>query len=134
MLFECKKKFFPKELYKSEKLRFLYYGSINTILTNLILQILLFFSKVYFATLLAQIFNIFFGFLIYKKKVFRKKYVHRNKIIFYVLTALSSWNLNWMIINFLTFDLYISKNISAIISLPFIALWSYLIQKLIIFK
>ena len=134
MLFELKKNFFSKELYKSEKIRFLYYGSINTILTNFILQFLLFFSKVYFATLIAQVFNISFGFLIYKKKVFRKKYISRNKIIFYILTALTSWHFNWMIINFLTFNLNISKNLSAIISLPFIALWSYLIQKLIIFK
>ncbi len=134
MLYWYKKKYFFKELYRSEKIRFLYYGFFNTLITNLILQILLFFSKVYFATLIAQIFNLLFGFFIYKKKVFRKKYISKNKKVFYIITAFTSWNLNWIIINFLTFDLYIPKNLSAIISLPLIAAWSYLIQKLIIFK
>jgi len=134
MLYWYKKKYFFKELYRSEKIRFLYYGFFNTLITNLILQILLFFSKVYFATLIAQIFNLLFGFFIYKKKVFRKKYISKNKKVFYIITAFTSWNLNWIIINFLTFDLYIPKNLSAIISLPLIASWSYLIQKLIIFK
>ena len=134
MLYWYKKKYFFKELYRSEKIRFLYYGFFNTVITNLILQILLFFSKVYFATLIAQIFNLLFGFFIYKKKVFRKKYISKNKKVFYIITAFTSWNLNWIIINFLTFDLYVPKNLSAIISLPLIAAWSYLIQKLIIFK
>lgn len=134
MLYWYKKKYFFKELYRSEKIRFLYYGFFNTLITNLILQILLFFSKVYFATLIAQIFNLLFGFFIYKKKVFRKKYISKNKKVFYIITAFTSWNLNWIIINFLAFDLYIPKNLSAIISLPLIASWSYLIQKLIIFK
>lgn len=134
MLYWYKKKYFFKELYRSEKIRFLYYGFFNTLITNLVLQILLFFSKVYFATLIAQIFNLLFGFFIYKKKVFRKKYISKNKKVFYIITAFTSWNLNWIIINFLTFDLYIPKNLSAIISLPLIAAWSYLIQKLIIFK
>tara|TARA_B100000242_G_C42794614_1_gene369675 strand:+ start:76 stop:480 length:405 start_codon:yes stop_codon:yes gene_type:complete len=134
MLYWYKKKYFFKELYRSEKIRFLYYGFFNTLITNLILQILLIFSKVYFATLIAQIFNLLFGFFIYKKKVFRKKYISKNKKVFYIITAFTSWNLNWIIINFLTFDLYIPKNLSAIISLPLIAAWSYLIQKLIIFK
>ncbi len=134
MLYWYKKKYFFKELYRSEKIRFLYYGFFNTLITNLILQILLFFSKVYFATLIAQIFNLLFGFFIYKKKVFRKKYISKNKKVFYIITAFTSWNLNWIIINFLTFDLYVPKNLSAIISLPLIAAWSYLIQKLIIFK
>ena len=134
MLYWYKKKYFFKELYRSEKIRFLYYGFFNTLITNLILQILLIFSKVYFATLIAQIFNLLFGFFIYKKKVFRKKYISKNKKVFYIITAFTSWNLNWIIINFLTFDLYVPKNLSAIISLPLIAAWSYLIQKLIIFK
>ena len=134
MLYWYKKKNFFKELYRSEKIRFLYYGFFNTLITNLILQILLIFSKVYFATLIAQIFNLLFGFFIYKKKVFRKKYISKNKKVFYIITAFTSWNLNWIIINFLAFDLYIPKNLSAIISLPLIASWSYLIQKLIIFK
>ena len=134
MLYWYKKKYFFKELYRSEKIRFLYYGFFNTLITNLILQILLFFSKVYFATLIAQIFNLLFGFFIYKKKVFRKKYISKNKKLFYIIIAFTSWNLNWIIINFLTFDLYIPKNLSAIISLPLIASWSYLIQKLIIFR
>ena len=134
MLYWYKKKYFFKELYRSEKIRFLYYGFFNTLITNLILQILLFFSKVYFATLIAQILNLLFGFFIYKKKVFRKKYISKNKKVFYIITAFTSWNLNWIIINFLTFDLYVPKNLSAIISLPLIAAWSYLIQKLIIFK
>ena len=123
-----------KNLYKSEKIRFLYYGSINTFFTNLILQLFLLFSEVYIATLISQLFNILLGFFIYKNKVFRKDFISRKKLVFYLLTALGSWNLNWTIISSFSDYFNISKNLAAFLTLPIIALWSYLIQKLIVFN
>ena len=79
------------------KKRFIIFGFANTLVTNIILQILLFFIQISLATLISQLISMIIG-------------------------------LNWSGIYFLSLN-GIKKNIAAILLIPFLALFSYLIQK-----
>ncbi len=130
MNFDDEKKFFLKD----EKIRFLFYGSVNSLLSNIVLQVFLLIVKISVATFICQVFNLVLGYFLYGSKVFGISNFSKNKFGLYCILALTSWQLNWLIISTLTYKLDLSSNISAIIVLPFIALWSYLIQKLFIFR
>ena len=119
---------------RSEKVRFLLYGSFNTLLSNLVLQTFLLFSPISIATFICQLFNLVFGYFLYGSKVFGIRRFSKTQFILYCLLAISSWQLNWFIISNLTHKFDLSSNLSAILVLPFIAIWSYLIQKFFIFK
>ena len=121
-------------LYRYKKFRFLFYGFINTVLSNIILQILLLISSVSLATFLSQLSNLLIGFYLYGFKVFNIKKFSNYKLYKYCLLALISWKLNFILIIFLTEKINISKNLSAILILPILATWSYLIQKIFIFN
>ena len=125
---------FLKNLYRYEKIRFLIYGSINFLLTNIILQFLLIITKIQIATFISQFFNLVIGFYFYKNKVFRLKVFKKITIIGYILLALTTWQINWRLIFFINNILKISSNISAILVIPILAFWSYAIQKNFIFK
>ena len=120
--------------YKYEKIRFLIFGIFNTFTTNILLQIFLIIMPISLATFFSQGYNLLIGYYLYKYKVFRVSVVSRKKIIFYVILAFSSWQINWILISYISNILNVSRNISAIIVLPIIAIWSYLIQKLFIFN
>ena len=121
-------------LYRYEKFRFLFYGFINTVLSNIILQILLVISSVSLATFLSQFSNLLVGFYLYGMKVFNIKKFSSHKLYIYCLLAFISWQLNFILIIFLNEKINISKNLSAILVLPILATWSYLIQKIFIFN
>ena len=125
-------KFFKHRNISKEKKIFLW-GILNLVFTNILLQILLLFAEIKNSTLIAQIFNIIFGYAVYSKKVFNiNKYCFR-KFFFYVLLAFFSWNFNWFFILRL-YDLGFNKNLSAIMIAPILACNSYLIQKYFIFN
>ena len=124
----------PQIRFKDEKIRFFLYGSFNTLLSNIVLQIFLLISQISIATLICQFFNLVLGYFLYGKKVFGIKLFSKTKFFKYCLLAVSCWQLNWLIIGTLTNNFPFSSNISAIIGLPFIACWSYLIQKYFIFR
>ena len=124
----------PPIRFKDEKIRFFLYGSFNTLLSNIVLQIFLLISQISIATLICQFFNLVLGYYLYGEKVFGISKFSKTKFFLYCLLALSCWQLNWLIIGTLTNNFHISSNISAIIGLPFIAYWSYLIQKYFIFR
>ena len=54
------------------KIRFLIYGLINTLITN-ILQIIILLLPLWISTFLSQIFNVILGFFIYSNLVFKLK-------------------------------------------------------------
>ena len=121
-------RFFNKKRYL-----FIYFGSINVVLTNIIIQILLFFIKPIFATLIGQLFNFIFGFYFYGKNVFKVSFLQKSHFKKYIFLNFFIWNLNWIIISYL--NLFgISKNIIALFLVPPLALISYLSQKYIVFK
>ena len=91
-------KFFKHTNITKEKKDFFLWGILNLVFTNILLQILLLFGEIKNSTLIAQIFNIIFGYSVYSKKVFNiNKYCFR-KFFFYVLLAFFSWNFNWFFI------------------------------------
>lgn len=119
---------------KSEKFRFLIYGAINTLTTNIILQFFLLISSVPIATFISQGSNLLIGFFLYGKRVFKIKVLSKNKLLIYLLLAIVSWQINTFLILFLSSKIDLSKNLSAILILPMLAVWSYLMQKIFIFN
>ena len=123
-----------KFLNKSEKFRFLIYGTINTLTTNIILQFFLLISSVPIATFISQGSNLLIGFFLYGKRVFKIKVLTKNKLLLYFFLAIVSWQINTFLILFLSSKIDLSKNLSAILILPMLAVWSYLMQKIFIFN
>tara|TARA_B100001248_G_C27378058_1_gene455410 strand:- start:815 stop:1213 length:399 start_codon:yes stop_codon:yes gene_type:complete len=117
---------------KSKKSKFIFYGVLNTLLTNFLLQILLFFYPIIFSTFVSQIFNLNFGYFLYGKKVFGVKIFRKSFYFKYLLISFFLWNLNWMLISFLN-SYNISRNLAALMVIPFLALISFMYQKYLIF-
>ena len=120
-------------LINNKKVLFLIYGLVNVFITNLLLQILLLFFPIFFATLISQIFNLNFGFYIYGLKVFKVKFLGKKIYLKYFFLHLLIWILNWFLINLL-YSFNISKNLAALFVVPFLALISYVYQKNIVFN
>ena len=130
--------FYRKNLIKkffllNKKELFVIYGLLNTFLTNIVLQISLYFFSTIVSTFLSQAFSLNFGYYLYSKKVFKVKNIKKNQFIYYSIMNLLIWNINWFSINKIT-ALGISKNIAALLIIPLLALVSYLCQNYIIFK
>ena len=115
------------------KRRFIVYGALNVGITNLILQILLFFVPTGLATFLSQLFNMAIGFFLYGKKVFRVKQLKQKAGVKYFLLATSLWIANWIGINAVS-QYGISRNLAAILLVPILATYSYLAQMLVVFS
>ena len=64
---------------------------------------------------------------------FKKKYSSKNFIL-YSFYAIFIWIINWFTIYFINFYFNINKNLIAILILPILVIFSYLVQKNIIFK
>ena len=119
--------------YHNKFYKFISYGFLNFILTNLLLQLnLLIFSTV-LATFISQIFNFLCGYYLYGKKVFRINKLSKLYFMKYFLLSIIIWNLNWLLINFIH-SYNISKNLASIILIPFLALFSYFYQKNFVFN
>ena len=128
-IFKNKSRF---NLINYKKVLFLIYGLVNVLITNLLLQILLLFFPIFFATLISQIFNLNFGFYIYGLKVFKVEFLGNKIYLKYFFLHLLIWILNWFLINFI-YSFNISKNLAALFVVPFLALISYVYQKNIVF-
>ena len=118
---------------KGKKKLFLVYGILNFLITNIILQILLLIISTFFATVLSQIVNLFIGFFLYGKKVFKFKKL--NKFVFkkYLLQAFILWILNFALIQFF-FNIGVNKNVTAILVVPLLVAISYYSQRYFVFK
>ena len=116
-----------------EKTLFFLFGVLNVFLTNLIIQVLLIFLKTLYATFIGQLFNFLFGFYFYGKNVFSVKSLNKFHLKKYFLLNIFLWNLNWITISYLS-SFGFSKNIIAFFIIAPIALFSYIIQKYIVYK
>lgn len=116
-----------------EKRLFLFYGILNFLITNIILQISLLIIPTILATALSQFVNLIIGFYIYGKKVF--KYKKLNNFVFrkYFVLAIILCLLNFGLID-LFFYYGINKNFTASVILPLLVLISYYSQKNYVFK
>lgn len=114
------------------KVRFFSAGSINVIFTVLLLQFFLACAlPIWLSALLAQLFNISFGFCVNSRYVFRAR---QASIYKYGAVNLILWVLNTFFIELLSLFERISVNVaSAIILLP-IGFLSYVVQKKWVFN
>ena len=115
-----------------KKFLFLVYGSINFLITNLILQVTLLCISTKYATLISQLFNLNFGFYSYGMRVFKVKILKKNYYLKYLVFHIFIWIINWILINFIN-SYNISKNLAALFVLPLLALISFVYQKKIVF-
>ena len=92
------KYFFLKKYYKYQKVRFLLFGSLNVLATNILLQILLVLIKIHQATFISQVFNLLVGFYLYRNKVFKSNNFRKRAFLNYLILSISSWQINLMLI------------------------------------
>ena len=122
-----------KSLLDQKIFKFLFLGIVNTILTNIILQIGLFLFSTVLATFLSQMFNFLFGYHFYSTKVFKVGSHKLGFFVKYIFMILLVWNLTWITIDYL-YSYGISKNLTAILIIPPLAVFSYCTQKYFVFK
>ena len=116
------------------KRRFLAYGAVNVLLTNLVLQALLIaLHHIGLATFLSQLFNVCLGFVLYGKRVFRVERLQKKAAGKYALFAIVMWCLNWAGISALVM-LGMQRNLAALVLIPLLAPISYTIQRLVVFR
>ena len=118
---------------KSDKRLFLIFGTLNFLITNVVLQISLLLIPTLFSTVLSQTVNVLLGYFLYGKKVFKLKEL--NKFVFkkYLILALILWILNFVLIQSF-FYVGVNKNITAIFIIPLLVIISYLSQRNFVFK
>ena len=128
-----------KEKFQSrtkEKRKFLIAGILNVLITNLSLQLFLISNSISIslATFFSQLINMTFGYIIYSKFIFQINTIKNAQFILKYATLMTSlWILNTFGIKLgILFDF--SENLSAFILIPVLAMISYLIQKLWVFK
>lgn len=119
-----------------QKRKFILVGTINVLLTNLVLQALLLlnFISIPISTLISQFINMIFGYLIYSKFIFNVKFYRKKTFMAkYVILMISIWLLNSFAIK-LGFDFGISKNLTAFLIIPIFAIISFIFQKFWVFR
>lgn len=122
-----------KQKYHRKKFLFIFYGVINVLFTNILLQFLLILIPTIYAALLSQIFNFLFGLYFYGKKVFMVLSITNKHLLKYFLLNILVWNLNWIIIEKIS-GFGISKNLVSLIIIIPLAFFSYIIQKKFVFR
>lgn len=122
-----------KKIKNKKLIKFIFFGIINAIFTNLILQIMLIFSSTVTAAFVSQFFNFKFGYYFYGKKVFIVNSFKKIYFIRYLLLNIFIWNINWIFINYLN-SFNLSKSKASLILIPWLALISYLMQKHFVFS
>ena len=115
------------------KRRFLLYGALNVLITNLCLQGLLHLVPIGLATMFSQMVNLGLGYVLYGKGVFRVQRFTRRTAGAYAVMASLLWCLNWFGITVLVGH-GLGKNLSALLMIPILPVISYTIQKGLIFR
>jgi putative flippase GtrA len=114
------------------KRRFLGYGALNVLLTNLFLQVLLLAVPIGLATMFSQVFNVVLGFFVYGKHVFRVDRLRKRAAVRYCLLAVLLWWCNWFGIS-VSVQYGFSRNLAALALIPLLAGLSYFAQKFLVF-
>ena len=121
-----------------EKLRFLVFGVINFTATNLILVLLLPTIPTSLASGSAVIFNFLLGYFFNRYQVFGNRSFLSGKnyryLKLYALVALGSWIIYMICIPILSSYLNVSKVISALLLIPILTIYSYLMQSRMVFN
>ena len=109
--------------------KFIFFGLLNTILSNLLLLLLLKLLPISISTFISQICHAISAYLFGMVKIFKK---YGNPFRF-ALLVIFSWTFQWQIIKTLN-DIGFDNFQSVMIVIPVLAIISYLIQKVFIFK
>jgi len=123
----------PQSPTSGRKRRFLGYGALNVLITNLLLQLLLLVLHTGLATLLSQLLNVGLGFVLYGKKVFRVERLQKRAALRYGLLAVLLWWANWAGISGLA-GWGLQRNLAALAMIPLLAAVSYSAQKWVVFR
>ena len=118
------------------KRRFFVAGVANILLTNLLLQLLLFSGLISIGgcTLISQLFNGILGYMIYGKFVFASQALRTfSKPVRYLGLMTSLWLLNWTGI-FVLQSFNVSKNAGGLLMIIPLAAYSYTLQRRWVFK
>tara|TARA_Y100000589_G_C26954595_1_gene547990 strand:+ start:95 stop:475 length:381 start_codon:yes stop_codon:yes gene_type:complete len=116
------------------KIRFIILGLLNILFTNIFLQIIILLFPLWISTFFSQMFNVILGFFLYSNLVFKIRKKNLGRFIKYFLFSIFTWNLNALIIFKINYHLNIDIRLSAILTIPLLAILSFYFQKKIIFK
>lgn len=118
------------------KRKFILFGFLNVLISNLFLQILLFLNlmPIRFSTLLSILFNTILGYFVYGNLVWKVSKILKLKYFLkYTISLFIAWSvLNLGIYFGLNFNL--NPNLSSLIMIPFLSAYSYIMQKFWIFR
>lgn len=122
-----------KTIFKPSKFRvtysFIFFGTVNTLITNIFLQILINLFPLWISTFLSQLLCLIIGFFTYSFFVYQVKKISIKQFMKFLILSIFSWNLNAILILFMNNILNINIRLSALLALPFIALLSFFFQK-----
>ena len=118
------------------KRRFFIAGLLNIVLTNLLLQLLLFSGLINIGTctFISQAFNGMVGYMVYGKFVFASQALRTfSRPVRYLVLMMSLWLLNWTGIYVLQ-GFNVSKNAGGLLMILPLAVYSYSVQRRWVFK
>ncbi len=118
---------------KGEKRLFVVFGIFNFLITNIVLHISLLIIPIFLATFISQLVNLFIGFFLYGKKVFKFKRLNKSVFEKYCLLAIILWIFNFFLIQSF-FYIGLNKNVTAILIIPLLVAISYFSQRNFVFK
>ena len=118
---------------KGKKRLFLSFGIFNFLITNIVLHTSLLYFPIFFSTIFSQLVNIYIGYNLYGKKVFKIKKLKNSFFKKYVILSLILWFLNYSFIQSFSY-LGFNKNLIALVIVPLLVIISYFSQKIWVFK
>ena len=110
-------------------IKFIFFGTLITLLSNSLLLLMLLILPVILSTFISQVLHAFLGYLANKYGVFKRK----GKPFTYTILVIISWLVQWILIKILN-GLGFSSYLSVLIAMPFLALISFITQKYFVFK
>ena len=128
------KKYFKKNNFIKQGRDFLLFGTLNFLITNLVLQVSLFIFKIWLATLISQSLNFIIGYFLYSKYVFKVKIGSKLRLLKFLILSISAWYINLFLIVFFSNYFSISSNFGAGLAIPIIVIFSFFSQRFLIFK
>ena len=129
------KKYFKKyNIFIKQGRDFLLFGTLNFLITNLVLQVSLFIFKIWLATLISQSLNFIIGYFLYSKYVFKVKIGSKLRLLKFLILSISAWYINLFLIVYFSNYFSISSNLGAVFAIPIIVIFSFFSQRFLIFK
>ena len=131
-------KFTGRLIFMSLNLRITYsyilFGTINTLITNILLQILINLYPLWLSTFISQLLNLIIGFFTYSFFVYKVRKIYIKQFFKFLVLCIFSWNLNTFLILLMNDIFNINIRLSALLALPLIASFSFFSQNKFIYN